>query len=161
MFKFGTIGMFQRAKNNPRVQCNSNLKIGYAFTIDNNGSHYTEEAIAFADAATAKLGDVWVCYNIIDKPELQNTTDYVVTAGEYIRAFKLDDLMGYPVELSTDLCSTALASVAVGDILVPEATSFKWVKEATADYKVGLEVLKKTVYNGKDTGYLCKVIKQA
>lgn len=159
MFKLGTIGAILKSKNNPRVQCANDVKNGYAFKVVDGGVNYAEEATAFASDAEAQKGDVYVAINIVDTPELLNSTDFVVKAGEKIRAFRLDDLVGLPLEMSSDLVTTAYADVAVGDILVP-STDLKWKEQPiTSTYDIALKVLEKTTFGG--TGFYCKVIKDS
>ncbi len=162
LFKFGTIGAILKAHNNPRVQCATPVKNGYVFQVVNNGVNYKEEAQACVNDAGAEKGDLYVAMNIIDTPELWDQSTFVVSAGSYIRSFRLDDLVGYPVEMSSDLCITAYASVAVGDVLVPahstDATPMAWKKQpATSTYAIGLQVLEKTTFGV--TGFYCKIVK--
>lgn len=163
LFKLGTIGAILHAKNNPRVQCASDVKLGYAFKITDGGTNYDEEATACADAAAAKTGDIYVVMNIIDKPELQDNDDFVIKAGDFIRSYRLDDLIGYTVEMSSDLVTTDYADVDKDAILapVPAGTgAMKWVVDAApSGYAVALKVLEKTTFGG--TGLYCKIVKVA
>lgn len=148
-FKPATIGSFNVAINNPRVRCADDVKIGYVFSVV-DGSTYLEEAVAFNANATTPVGGTWVCMNIIDTPELLNSTDFVVVAGSYIRAFKLDVLKGLPVELSSDLITTTYATISVGDYLVPVAdgTSYLWVVATGTGYNCAIRVVEKTTFGG-------------
>jgi len=163
LFKFASIQAITFAKNNPRVKCATDVKNGYVFTIDDNGSNYKEEAVAFADAAGAKAGDAYVAMNIIETPELWRLSEHKIAAGEFIRAIKLDDLVGFPVELSSDLVTTAYADVAVGDVVVPSnstddaAAPLVWKKAVATGYTVGIEILEKTTFGG--TGFYGKIVK--
>jgi hypothetical protein len=157
MFKFGTIGAFKHARNNPRLKAAAQLKNGFVVIPDEaNGT-----CAAPAAQADAQSRNVWVVYNIIDKPEVLSTKDFTIEAGEYVRQFLLADLEGLPVELNEDVVNTAYASVSVGDVLVPDHDgSGKWVKadgvtydEAT--YAIALEVLEKTTFGGN--GLYCQV----
>lgn len=159
LFKFGTIGAVLQTINNPRVQCATDVKDGYVFKIVDGGT-YKEQATAFATDAEAQKGDLYVAMNIIDTPELWDQSTFVVKAGSYIRAFRLDGIVGIPVEMSSDLCVTAFATVTVGTVLVPDLASMTWkVQPAASTYVVGLKVLEKTTFGG--TGYYCKIVTNA
>src|SRR5665648_149951 len=141
LFKFGTISAVLHAKNNPRVQCATDVKNGYVFQVVDGGANYKEEAEAFATDADAEKGNLYVGMNIIDTPELWDQADFVVSAGSYIRSFRLDDLVGLTVEVSSDLCVTAYSGVVVGDVLVPDATVMTWkLQGASTTYAIGLKV---------------------
>jgi len=156
LFKFGTLGMYTQTVSNPRVQCATDVKDGYVFKIVNGGT-YKETATAFATDADAKTGDMYVTMNIIDAPELWDQSTFVVKAGSYLRTFRVDNLVGFPVEMSSDLCVTAYSGVVVGDVLVPDPTSMTWkLQPATSTYVIGLKVLEKTTFGG--TGFYCKVV---
>jgi len=139
--------------------------IATVYTAGSDGVTYKEAGEPFASDATAKAGQVFVAMNIIDKPELRNFADYQIEIGEYIRAFNLNSLIGELVELSSDLCTTAFASISVGDILVPIPTgsnNMKWKKTVDTGYGVCLEVVKKTTFgaftiDGVGGGYTCRI----
>ena len=111
--------------------------------------------------------------NIVDKPEIRNYADYSVTAGEYIRAFKLNSVIGEKVELSSDLVidgATGLPPVAplvVGTALVPTVATdpnlMIWKTIANpAGYSAYLEVTDITTFglftiDNAGVGYECKI----
>ena len=104
------------------------------------------------DLATAKLGDVYVMLNIIDKPEIINTDSYKVVANEYIRAFRLKDMVGLQLDMSADLLTDAFADVAVGALIIGRSVAdttnpMKWTKTADVSaYEIYLKVIKKTTF---------------
>lgn len=158
MFKFSTIGMYNRAKNNPRAVALNDTKNGYVYKIVDDDATYGEAATPLTDAADAKAAQLWVALNIIDKPETLNTTDFTIETGEYLRSFSLNELKGDPVEISSDLVTTAYASVAVGDHLIPipyGSGQMKWKKADDTGYAITLKVLEKTTFGG--TGFYCKI----
>lgn len=165
LFKFGTIGMIGRAKNNPRAIAIADTKIGQVYKIkDNYSASIKEGAVAFASDAEVKLGNVYVCMNTIDTPELWRLSDFVVKAGSPVNSNMLDNLIGDTVEISSDLVATSYATVAVDDILIPcnstddTATPTSWKKASTpTGYAVALKVLEKTTFGG--TGFFCKIVK--
>ena len=173
MFKFQNYSAIKNAQDNPRVRATALTKNGYVFGVQDNynveGVIYSEAAVPFADAAAAKAGDVWVAINIIDKPELMNTSDYVINAGEYIRAFNLSKLHGEKVEITSDLVIDDYANVAVGDKLIPAnvadngSASMKWKKATDTGYSVCLEVTAKTTFGvftidgNVGGGFECKI----
>ena len=123
LFKFQNYSAIRNIQDNPRVEAVVETVPGNIFNIGDNvrvGARTIKEAqVLFTDDASAQ-GDVWVCMNIVDKPETRNYADYSVLAGEYLRAVKLNNHKGEVVELSSDLVITdgGLAP-AVGVALVP------------------------------------------
>ena len=164
MFKLGTIGAIFQAHSNPRAIAIADTKIGNVYKIvDGYSATIQEGAVAFATDAEVKLGNVNVCLNIVDVPELWKLADFKVSAGSPLKSVRLDSVISYTVEISSDLVTTAYASVAVGDVLIPcnstddAATPLNWKKAATpTGYKVGLKVLEKTAFGG--TGFFCKIV---
>ncbi|MEK4432994.1 hypothetical protein MHB54_27965 [Paenibacillus sp. FSL M7-0802] len=158
MFKFGTIGAFKQVRNNPRTKATSELKNGYVVLPDNA----TGLAPTAATPVQAKSTDVHVVYNIIDKPEIRNSADFKIEIGEHVRAFRLADLAGLPVELSYDAVKDDYAAIKVGDTLVPcddtsdPTAKGKWKVSADADYKVSLKILEKTTFG--DKGFYVEVL---
>jgi len=265
LFKFGTIGMYLHAKNNPRVQATAAIKNGYVFTIENkhagtgtkstadvvvggtpasgtlkisvggykaditttatttaatatviynalttiltpygyvvangtashvsitapiNGTSISTLEVIIIDAGTSGVtltptytagtlsgayaeatDDIssltatdkyWVALNIVDEAELWNRDDFEVATGGYIRAFELNSIIGYPVEISSDLVTTTYSAVDADgtDYLVPDTSNaFKWVKvDARGNAAVAIQVLEKTTFGG--TGFYGKL----
>ncbi|APJ11032.1 hypothetical protein [Bacillus safensis] len=145
MFKFGTIGAFKQVRNNPRCKATKDLVPGYVVVPDDS----TGLAPTPSSAAAAK-GDVYVVGNIIDKPEIRNKADFKVLKNEFVRAFRLADCIGLPIELSQDTVAD-FENIVKNDVLVPAADgSGKWVKSDGTDdeYKVKLKVLENTTFGG-------------
>ena len=123
LFKFQNYSAIKNVQDNPRViaaveTVNGNV-FGITDTANAANTATTEVQTPFANAAAAQ-GDVWVMMNIVDKPEVRNYADYSVLAGEYIRAFKLNSVIGEKVELSSDLViNGGGVAPAVGVALVP------------------------------------------
>lgn len=157
MFKFATIGAYKQVRNNPRTKAVIDVKNGYVVIPDDATGLAPTPA-----TPTDAQGDVYVVWNIIDKPEVLNTADFVVSAGEYVRAFKLADLVDLNVELSFDVIKDDYASISVGDVLVPcdDQTDAddkgKWKVSAATGYEVSLKVLEKTTFG--DKGIYAKVV---
>jgi hypothetical protein len=145
-------------------------------TVDTyNGNQFKKSsgtAVPFATATEAQAGDIYVMFNIIDKPEITSTDSYKVSAGEYIRGFRLKDYVGQQLDMSADLITDAFSGVVAGDKLVPRTTAdttdtMKWKKLADiTGYEVYLEVVKKTTFGAFTTdigggtvagGYLVEV----
>ena len=127
-----------------------------------------EVQVPFANVAAAK-GDVWVAFNIVDKPEIRNYSDYSIKTGEYIRAFKLNSLIDEKVEISGDLVIEAGGvAAAVGVALIPTVTAdapdlmvWKTVADAT-DYSAYLLITAVTTFgtftiDNAGVGYECKI----
>jgi hypothetical protein len=63
--------------------------------------------------------------------------------------------------MTSDLCTTAYASVAVGAKLAPVVTAdstnvMKWKVVTATDYGTYLKVVEKTTFGG--SGYVCKIV---
>lgn len=158
LFKFGTIGMFQNVKNNPRAIAKNDIYNGYVFKIVDNDATYGEAATPLVDATDAKAAQLWVQMNIIDTPELDNQADFKISSGSPVNAFCLNDLKGYTVEISSDLITTVYADVAQYDHLIPiplGTGQMKWKKADDTGYACTLKVLEKTTFGG--TGFYCKI----
>lgn len=173
LFKFQNYSAIKNAQDNPRVIASATTVNGNVFSVVDTpnlaGTSTTENQVAFADADAAK-GEVWVMNNIVDKPELDNYTDYNVTTGEYIRAFKLNNLLGEKVELSSDLVVPAAGvDPAVGVALVPcnltddAANPMSWKTIANPNgYSVYLEITGLTTFglftvDNSGVGYEAKI----
>ena len=177
LFKFQNYSAIKNAQDNPRViaaveTVNGNV-FGIVDTANAANTATTEVQTPFALAADAQA-DVWVMMNIVDKPEIRNYADYSVLAGEYIRAFKLNSVIGEKVELSGDLVidgATGLPPVAplvVGTALVPTVAAdapnlmiWKTIA-APAGYSCYLEVTGITTFglftiDNTGLGYECKI----
>lgn len=145
-------------------------------TVDTyNGNQFkivNDTAVPFTNATEVQGGDGYVMMNIIDKPEVINTDDYKVVAGQYIRGFRLKDFVGQEVDLSEDLVSDAWADVAVGNTLVGRSVAdttatMEWKKLADiTGYEIYLVVKAKTTYGSFTVdksggavkgGYLCEI----
>lgn len=176
LFKFQNYSAIKNAQDNPRVIATVETVNGNVFGVGDNvavgGVTLKEAQVPFADDAAAK-GDVWVAMNIVDKPEIRNYADYSILAGEYIRAFKLNSVIGEKVELSSDLVidgATGLPPVAplvVGTALVPTVAAdpnlMIWKTIANpAGYSAYLEVTDITTFglftiDNAGVGYECKI----
>jgi hypothetical protein len=119
------------------------------------------DAVAYTEATTAissgtATDQYFVALNIIDQPELWTRSDFKISAGGFVNAYGLNNLIGYPVEISSDLVTTTYSTVAVGDVLIPDNGNFKWVKGAKGTFAVALKVIEKTTFG--DTGLYCKIV---
>lgn len=150
MFNFGTIGAYKQVRNNPRCKAVTELLNGLAVKLDE-----ANKTVAVpAAAADAQAGDIYVAFNIVDKPEVRNTNDFKIEADEYVRAFRLADLVDLPVLLGEKVLSTSYSTIAKGDVLVPEAATGKWIVAdgttiVSTDYAIGLEVVDKNTFAEK------------
>ena len=149
MFNFSTIGAYKQVRNNPRCKVNAELQNGMVVLLD----EVNKQAAVPASATDAQGEDVYVVFNIIDKPEIRNTEDFKIEAGEYVRAFYMKDLNELPVLLSEHVLAD-YANTSVGDVLVPAGDGTgKWVVPdgttiIAADYAVNLEVVEKNSFGG-------------
>lgn len=165
MFSFYDTNFIGKS-NYPDIKATVDTYNGYQFKLDSG------TAVANATADDIKAGEIYFMYNIIDKPEIENTEDYYVEANEYIRAFRLKDFAGMSFNFSSDLVTDTYATVNVGDKLVGRSTAnttdtMKWnVAADVTGYSVYLEVMKKTTFGtftyqkGAGTipgGYIVKV----
>jgi hypothetical protein len=149
--KFQNYSGIKNAKDNPRAIATSDLKNGQAviYSIGTDGKEY---ATLPTNAATAKTAKHFV-WNTIEKPELDNESDYVIKSGSYVRIFEYPQ--GELMDVSADLIVTT--TVSTGDVLVPTASG-NYVVATTGDsgYSFGLQVKEKTTFGG--TGYTALVV---
>ena len=172
LFKFQNYSAIKNAQDNPRVIAAAETVNGNVFGITDTanaaGTGTTEVQTLFADA-TAAQADVWVAMNIVDKPEIRNYAGYSVAIGEYIRAFKLNSVIGEKVELSGDLViADAVDPIVIGTALVPTVAAdtpdlmiWKSIADPTG-YSAYLEVTGITTFglftiDNAGTGYECKI----
>lgn len=144
MFNFGTIGAYKHARNNPRTKVKEDTRNGQVLVLNEANKEAT-----FPNVDQAKGKDLWVAFNIIDKPEIRITNDFKIEAGEFVRAFYLADLVGLPVLVGNQVIVDELKDITVGDILVPQEGTGKWVKVdavAAEDYAIKLEVVDKNLF---------------
>ena len=145
LFKFHDSN-FMNVSNKPNVKAIVDTYNGNQFNV------VADVQVIVPDLATAKLGDLYIMLNIIDKPEIINTDSYKVIANEYIRAFRIKDLVGLQFDMSADLATDAFADVAVGAFLIGRSAAdttnvMKWTKTADpATYEIYLKVIKKTTF---------------
>lgn len=166
LFKFYDSN-FITVPNHPEVVASANTYNGYQFKL------VGDTATVHATAVEVQAGDAYVMLNIIDKPEVLNTDEYFVKSGEFIRAYRLKDLVGFKLELSADLITDAFSGVNAGDLLVGRSTAdttdgMKWkVLADVTGYEVYLKVVKKTTFGAftsdgaggtVDGGYLVQVM---
>lgn len=161
LFKFQNHSAIKNAQNNPRLVATEVIKNGYLFKVEDNydvegdGSVILKEAaVPFADATEAQ-GDVWVAFNIVDKPETLNYADFQVEVGEFVRGFNLTKMHGEIIEVSSDIVDIADPStIAVGDILIPcnetddadNPMHWKVAGELDTGYAVAMEVIGLTTF---------------
>lgn len=136
----------------PDAVAQSDLKNGYVIVkgIDAKGK-YTATVPASADECK---GELWFVWNTIDKPELDNDTDYVIKKGDYARIFKFKP--DYPVYVSKDLIT---GEVVVGKHLVAdEANAGKLkVTDAPTGYDVSMLVTE-PLTTAQGVIYVCDVV---
>lgn len=149
--KFQNYSGIKNAKDNPRAIAASDLVNGQAviYSIGTDGKEY---ATLPTDATTAKTANHFV-WNVIDKPEVLNETDYVIDSGAFARIFEYTQ--GELMDVSADLVVTT--TVATGDVLVPTASG-KYVVSTATGYKFALKVKEATTFGG--SGYTALVITQ-
>lgn len=127
-----------------------------AATVDTfNGNQFKlvgKTAVPHATATEVQSGDGYIMFNIIDKPEILNTDDYKVKAGEMIRAYRLKDIVGLELDMSADLVTDAFSGVTEGAKLVGRSSAdttnaMEWkVLADVTGYEIYLEVEKKSTF---------------
>ena len=115
LFKFHDSNFLEKS-NHPDVVATVDTYNGEQFKIVTTAG--VDTAVPFATDAEVKLGNAYVMWNIIDKPQIYNTDDYKVAAGGALRTFRIKDFIGEKFDVSADVVSDAFATVAVGDTLV-------------------------------------------
>lgn len=136
----------------PDAIAQSDLKNGYVVVkgVDENGKH-TATVPASADECA---GELWFVWNTVDKPELDNESDFVIKKGDFARIFKFK--ADYPVYVSKDLIT---GDVAIGKYLVADDANAGMVKvtEDATGYMVSLLVTE-PLATAQGVIYLCDVV---
>lgn len=139
-------------QHTPDAVAQSDLKNGYVVVrgVDAKGKH-----IATLPASETECkGELYFVWNVIDKPELDSDSDYVIKKGEFARIFKFK--ADYPVLVTKDLITNTIASEKY---LVADEVNFGKLK-AVSDiegYAVALQITEPLV-SAQSTAYLCDVI---
>jgi hypothetical protein len=132
--------------NYPEIVATVDTYNGYQFKLSD------DTAVPHTNAAGVQTGETYFMFNIIDKPEIENTGDYYVGSGEYIRAWRLKDFIGEKFNLSSDLVTDTYGDVSAGDTLVGRSaadstSTMKWkVAADVSAYGVYLEVVEKSTF---------------
>lgn len=136
----------------PDAVAQSDLKNGYVVVkgTDDKGKH---TATVPASATDCK-GELWFVWNTVDKPELDNESDFVIKEGDFARIFKFK--ADYPVYVSKDLIT---GDVAIGKYLVADDANAGMVKVAddAIGYAVALLVTE-PLATAQGVIYLCNVV---
>lgn len=158
IFKFNDYQALTKATVRGDLKPSATVKNGYIGTLDVANNQFTQFPIG------ATPGEVWIVGNLIDKPETLNTDDFSLTTSDYVRIFKLDDIVGKRIEIQSTMVNSAFADISVGDVLVAQAETWTFVKRTveTGSY-LTLTVKKKTtlgnftVDGGTSGGYICEI----
>jgi len=150
--KFQNYSGIKNEQHNPRAVAQSDLRNGYIVV---NGIDNGTEIARVPETDDDAKGGLYFVWNTIDKPELDNESDFVIKAGDFARIFKFpqDELL----EITGDLVT---GTIAKGDLLVADVAAnggkLRKADPATdTEYAVALEVLELTSFGGK--GYTVKV----
>lgn len=167
LFKFQNYSAIKNAQDNPRILATADTYNGYVFKVV-DGAGGIESATPCVDADDAKVADLHIMLNVVDKPELLNYADYKVETGEYIRGFRLKNLIGEKVEFTSDLVTDTYSTVNVGDYLIPRSladttNTMKWKKSTVTGHGICLKVTAKNTFgvftiDGSGGGYECKIV---
>ena len=128
------------------------IKVGVGQTIPNGGVFTVSGDTTVVPLATDK--ELFIAVNVIDKPDLKNTNDFQLKAGDFAKAYRMKDLVGLKFDMDATLVSDAYSTITVGETLVPDGT--KWKVGTIATGGVGFEVYEKntfgmfTTYKGTD-----------
>lgn len=136
----------------PDAVAQSDLKNGYVVVkgVDEKGKH---TATVPANATECK-GELWFVWNTVDKPELDNESDFIIKEGDFAKIFKFK--ADYPVYVSKDLIT---GEVKTGKYLVADESNAGMVKvvDAATGYAVSLLVTEPLV-SAQGAIYLCDVV---
>ena len=135
----------------PDAVAQSDLKNGYVVVkgVDEKGKH---TATVPANATECK-GELWFVWNTVDKPELDNESDYVIKKGDFARIFKFK--ADYPVYVSSDLVSGA---VTVGKYLIADDKNAGMLKvsDTANGYRTAMQVTE-VLSSIQSSIYLCDI----
>lgn len=141
MFKFHTIGAFDRAINIPYCK----LATGTDKVYNGNGCTIDRSnATATLTTTSTNKGDVWVVYNVIRGVYTGNSADVYWTAGDFVNLYSLSSLVGLEVEVTNDahtFTSGPASDIAVGDTLAYGDRGLLGEISSTTGYSYALKVL--------------------
>lgn len=153
--KFQNYSGIKNEQHNPRAVAKSDLKNGYIVV---NGIEDGKEIAKVPETDEEAKGTLYFVWNTIDKPELDNESDFVIKEGDFARIFKFpqDEIL----EITGDLVT---GNIVKGDLLISDTENKGMLKKANTTsetdpdegYAVALEVLELTTFGGK--GYTVKV----
>lgn len=136
----------------PDAVAQSDLKNGYVVLkgIDKYGKH----TATLPTSADECKGELWFVWNTVDKPELDNESDFVIKEGNFARIFKFKP--DYPVYVSKDLIT---GNVETGKYLIADNTNPGKLKvsDSNTGYTVSM-VITEPLTSAQGIIYLCDVI---
>jgi hypothetical protein len=136
----------------PDAVAQSDLKNGYVVVkgVDEKGKH----TATVPGNETECKGELWFVWNTVDKPELDNESDFVIKKDDFARIFKFK--ADYPIYVSKDLIT---GEVKPGKYLVADETKAGMLKiaDAATGYKVALLVTE-PLTSAQGVIYLCDVV---
>ena len=128
----------------PDAVAQSDLKNGYVVVkgVDEKGKH----TATVPGNATECKGELWFVWNTVDKPELDNESDFIIKEGDFAKIFK------FKADLIT-------GEVKTGKYLVADESNAGMVKvvDAATGYAVSLLVTEPLV-SAQGAIYLCDVV---
>lgn len=135
----------------PDAVAQSDLKNGYVVIrgTDKNGKH-TASVPSDADECKKEL---WFVWNTVDKPELDNESDFVIKKGDFARIFKFK--ADYPVYVSKDLVS---GTASVGKYLIADDKNAGMLKvsDTASGYRTAMQVTE-VLSSIQSSIYLCDI----
>lgn len=142
-----TIGYYKNVQNIPYCKAATALKVGMGVILDR------ENATASLPASSTEAKScVYVVSNIVDKPEVHNSEDFQIEAGEFVRADDLRTVNGLEVEIAASELTagaTTYESIVAGTSNLVFGTDGKLAIESTlTGYAVYFHVIEKTSYMG-------------
>lgn len=129
---------FITVANHPEVEVGASqtIKLGCPYTVKANKTV----------VATETDKDLHIALNIIDKPEVLNTEEFVLKTGDKARDYRMKDLVGFTFEMSENLVTDDYASVTVGKTFVVDTATGGWKVGTIPAGGVGFEVLGKNTF---------------
>ena len=152
MFRFKDSN-YLTVPNHPDIKVGNGLKV-------ENGSVFTVVDKVVTEATPSDT-ELYFAFNILDKPELLNTDDFVLEDGKDVRAYRMKDCVGLAFDASASVLDDMVntyPTVNKGDTLVPVKTAddrLKLTSGAITTGGVGFKVIKKNTF-GQFTHYLGK-----
>lgn len=123
------------AESTPNVTAHADMINGALVGLTYSGSSKVTKAPATAN-------ELYVVMNT-QKGDNEYAAEYTIKQGEYVNLFKLSNWVGKELDIDVENIKTTYASIAVGDVLTFDTTTFKFKEDTPTAGDVMFTVIDK------------------